>query len=133
VEVYKVLKRDQNGLTSVSQHHPHTFEPGQVTVSIEAPLFVFTDLGWAKAWYRSKILTELWKVEVDYVWDVPRIIHSMEPGLTDPDLVHAWWRNEIDLKTMPTFPSTKVAPAVRLISPLGSATVRLGQAEAGGP
>lgn len=135
MEVYKILKRDHDGLTSVSEHHPHTFEPGQVTVSLEAPLFVFTDLGWAKAWYRRKPFCELWKVEVDYIWDVPRIIHTMELGLADPDIVHAWWRNEVELKTMPPFHGTKVAPAVRLIKcmPLGTAIVRLGRAEAGGP
>ena len=115
MEVYKVLRRNPDGLSSVSQHHPHIFEPGQITVSVDAPLFVFTSLGWAKSWAQYRLFTETWKVEVDYAWFVPRIIHSMEPGLTDADTVRAWWKNEVELKTMPIPLHTKVAPAVRLI------------------
>jgi hypothetical protein len=115
VEAFKVLKRDDSGLVSVSQFHPHAFEEGEITVSIEAPLFLFTDLGYARIYARHRFFAEVWKVEVDYLWDIERIIHSMDPGLEDPDIVKAWWRGEIQLKTMPPSLYTKVAPAVKLI------------------
>lgn len=121
MEVYKVLARDLNGLlSSVSQHHPHTFEPGQVTVSTEAPLFVFTNLGFAKDWSQLRLGSQVWKVEVDYLWDVPRIIHSMDPGLQDADTVLAWWRGEIELKTRPITLHTKVTPALKLLAPIAA-------------
>lgn len=129
MEVYKVLIRDSSGLSSVSQHHPHTFEPGQITVSTDAPLFVFTNLGYAKSWSQYRFFSEVWQVEVDYLWDISRIIHNMDPGLVNPDVVRAWWRNEIELKTQPVSLYTKITPAVRLIKPLETAIVRLGQAE----
>lgn len=116
--VYKVVRRDGAGLTSVSQHHPHTFEPRQVTVSINAPLFVFTNLGHAKIWARSRPGTEVWKAEVDYAWDIQRIIHNMEPALNNPSMVEAWWRNEIQLKTQPVPLYTQVTPALKLLERL---------------
>ena len=116
MEVYKVLMRNSAGLlSSVSQHHPHTFEPRRVTVSTEAPLFVFTNLGFAKSWAQGRFFTEVWKVEVDYLWEIERIIHSMDPGLQDADIVRAWWAGSVELKTMPISLHTKVSPAIKLI------------------
>jgi hypothetical protein len=137
VEAYKVLRKDRDGLTSLTEHHPHTFEPGGVTVSVNAPIFVFSDRGAAFVWARTRAIytVEIWRVETDYLWDVSRIIHTMDPALENPEAVEKWWRGEINLKTMPVPYKTKVTPALRLVSqvPLESAIVRLGQAEAGGP
>lgn len=115
MRVYKVLKQDESGYTSVSQHHPHIFEPGQVTASPEAPLFVFKSLGWARAWAQARFFTQVWIAEVDYAWEIPRIIHSMEPRLQDADSVRAWWANELELKTMPVPFDTLVVPALKLV------------------
>jgi hypothetical protein len=112
---YKVLRKDRNGLTSVSQHHPHTFTPGEVTVSTEAPIFVFDDLAGARIFAQYRFTDQLWQVEVDYLWYIPRIIHSMEPRLNDPESVKSWWRNELELKTMPVPLHTRVAPAIKLL------------------
>lgn len=120
MEVYKVLRRDRTGLASVTQHHPHVFKEGKVTSSPNAPIFVFEQRGAAVNWAQTRVGTEveLWLVEVDYLWDMPRIIHTFEKELEDPAAVEAWWKGEIELKTMPTPYSTKIAPAVRLIKKL---------------